>query len=133
MRRANRALLGAALLATASAMFVDPAAAQGTGKIAGRVRDKQTGEPLIGANVLVKGTMLGAATDDEVFYFILRVPQGVRDLQISLIGYHTLTVRNVKVQIDLTSEVNAALEATTIETPTVIVTAKQNLVQKDVT
>ena len=32
-----------------------------TGKIAGRITDAETGEPLIGANVIITGTSLGAA------------------------------------------------------------------------
>ncbi|GIS53698.1 hypothetical protein Ct9H90mP29_07400 [bacterium] len=35
--------------------------------------DKETGEPLIGANVMVDGTPLGAATDTDGNYFILQV------------------------------------------------------------
>lgn len=47
-----------------------------TGKIAGRVLDSQTNEPLIGANVSVKGTFLGAATDVDGFYTINNIPPG---------------------------------------------------------
>ena len=36
-----------------------------TGKISGRIIDKESGEPLIGANVIVEGTSLGASTDYE--------------------------------------------------------------------
>ncbi|MBU4446682.1 MAG: carboxypeptidase-like regulatory domain-containing protein [Candidatus Marinimicrobia bacterium] len=34
-----------------------------TGKITGLVRDKNSGEALVGANVLVEGQMFGAASD----------------------------------------------------------------------
>ncbi|MFH1941038.1 MAG: hypothetical protein ABIL68_02955, partial [bacterium] len=34
-----------------------------TGKLRGLVTDKATGEPLVGANVLVVGTQYGGATD----------------------------------------------------------------------
>ena len=40
-----------------------------TGKIAGQVVDKSTGEPLIGVNVIVKGTSLGAGTDEDGIYY----------------------------------------------------------------
>jgi len=33
-----------------------------TGKLSGTVRDSSTGEPLIGANIVLLGTALGAAT-----------------------------------------------------------------------
>ena len=44
-----------------------------TGKLSGKVTSKETGEPLIGANVMVDGTPLGAATDLDGNYFILQV------------------------------------------------------------
>ena len=39
-----------------------------TGKLAGKVTVKDTGEPMIGANVLINETDLGAATDAEGNY-----------------------------------------------------------------
>jgi len=40
------------------------------GKIAGRLIDTKTQEPLIGANVIIDGTTLGAATDQFGEYFV---------------------------------------------------------------
>ncbi|HSH65074.1 MAG TPA: carboxypeptidase-like regulatory domain-containing protein, partial [Bacteroidia bacterium] len=45
-----------------------------TGKIQGKVTDKNTGEPLPGVNVIVVGTNIGSATDVNGEYFILQVP-----------------------------------------------------------
>ena len=36
-----------------------------TGKIAGRVTDRQSGDAIIGANVMITGTNLGASTDTD--------------------------------------------------------------------
>src|SRR5512143_202120 len=102
-----------------------------TGKIAGNVRDRRTGEGLVGATVAVKGTNLGASTDVNGFYYILRVPPGVHEVQVRLVGYGTVTVKAVRVQIDLTSEVNVSLEQSTVEMKEVTVIAEQSLVQKD--
>ena len=104
-----------------------------TGKVAGRIYDKATREPLIGANILVKGTNLGASTDLEGYYFVLRVPPGTYDLQISMVGYQTIVVQNVKVQVDLTTTINEFLSQTTVQMAEVLVEAKSKLVQKDVT
>lgn len=121
------ALLLLCLVSTMSLM------AQGTGKIAGTVRDKKTGEALLGANVIVKGTPLGAATNEDGFYYILRVLPGMHELQVSLIGYKNLTIKGVRVQIDLTTEINVQLEESSVEMNEVVITAEQKLVQKDVT
>lgn len=61
-----------------------------TKKISGIVKD-DTGEPVIGANVVVKGTTNGTVTDTEGRY-TLDVPQGAV-LQISYIGYNTQEVK----------------------------------------
>ncbi|MCH8069334.1 MAG: carboxypeptidase-like regulatory domain-containing protein, partial [Candidatus Marinimicrobia bacterium] len=47
-----------------------------TGKISGRVTDIETGEPLIGVNVILKGTTLGSATNNDGRYAILNVTGG---------------------------------------------------------
>jgi hypothetical protein len=67
-----------------------------TGKIAGTVIDKTTKESLPGANVVVVGTTLGAATDQDGQYTILEVPPGTYNVQISFIGYSTVTISDVR-------------------------------------
>ncbi len=121
-------VLAALLCLSASALW-----AGNTGKIAGRVVDKSTGEALIGANVVVEGTTLGAATDENGKYFILQVPPGTYRVTARYIGYHPMTVTNVVVQVDLTTRVNFELESKAIEFPTLTVVAEKPLVQPDVT
>lgn len=54
-----------------------------TGKIAGKVTDAETGEPLIGINVIIDGTTIGAATDINGNYIINNVEPGVYTLVLS--------------------------------------------------
>ena len=54
-----------------------------TGKIAGRVVDSETGEPLAGINILVVGTSYGGATDYNGDFVILFISPGVYDLKAS--------------------------------------------------
>ena len=61
-----------------------------TKNISGVVKD-ETGEPVIGANVVVKGTTKGTVTDMNGRYS-LEVPEG-GVLQISYIGYNTQEVK----------------------------------------
>lgn len=104
-----------------------------TGKIAGRVFDKQTGDPLAGVNIIIKGKNLGASTDEEGFYYILQIPPGKYDLEASYIGYHTMTVKKVRVQVDLTTNINFEMLVEALEADVIEVIAKQLLVQKDIT
>ena len=84
-----------------------------TGKIAGKITDKESGEPLPGVNVIIEGSMMGAATDIEGDYFILNIPPGVYNVKASMMGYETVTKTDVKVQTDRTVKVNFALRSAT--------------------
>ncbi|MBD3226239.1 MAG: TonB-dependent receptor plug domain-containing protein [Caldithrix sp.] len=113
--------------------FITVLPAGNTGKIAGRVLDKETGEPLVGVNVYIINSSFGAATDEDGFFYILQVPPGKYDLRASYVGYHNFTIRELRVQVDLTTTVNIELTPETMEAPVIEVVAEQNLVQKDIT
>ncbi len=104
-----------------------------TGKVVGKVTDLQTGDPLIGANVIIEGTMLGAATDASGHYIILNVPPGTYSIKARYIGYREQIVENIKVSVNLTTEVNFALQTTEYSTKTIVVKAPKPLVEKNVT
>ncbi len=104
-----------------------------TGKVAGYVKDKATGEPLEDINIMIEGTERGAATDAKGYYVILNVPVGTYTLKISAVGYKTYTVPNVKVTVDLTTWQNIDMEEAVIEGETVTITADRPLIRADVT
>ena len=51
-------------------LFINPLFSGTTGKLSGVITDKETGDPLIGANVMIEGTTLGAATDINGSYYV---------------------------------------------------------------
>ncbi len=105
-----------------------------TGKISGRVTDSQTGEPLPGVNMIVEGTTLGAATDLKGYFVILNVRPGVYTLKASMMGYKPTEVKNLRVSIDLTTEVDFKLESTVLEIGKVItVVAERRIIRPDLT
>ena len=104
-----------------------------TGKIAGVVVDSQTNEPLPGVNIIVVGTMLGAASDIEGRYAILNVPPGIYELRAEMIGYTPNVTKNVRVKIDLTTTINFSLSGTVIGLDEVTVIAEREIVQMDMT
>jgi TonB-dependent receptor len=65
--------------------------AQGSGSIKGQVVDSETGEPLIGANVVIVNTSLGIAADINGEYYLRYVPAGKRTIKVSSLGYATAT------------------------------------------
>lgn len=77
-------------LATSSTSGTNLAVQQQDQKLKGQVIDATTGEPVIGVNVLVKGTTNGTITDIDGKYE-LNAPAGAI-LQISFIGYKTVEI-----------------------------------------
>ncbi|MGP8323129.1 MAG: TonB-dependent receptor [Methanosarcinaceae archaeon] len=105
-----------------------------TGKIAGEVIDKETGEGLPGVNVYLEGTTLGASTDLEGYYVILNVPPGTYEIVAVNIGYQDQKVLNVKVSIDFTTNLDFKMGSTIYELEeAVIIVAEREMVRKDLT
>ncbi len=105
-----------------------------TGKVRGRILDQSNGEPLIGANIILEGTNLGAATDLEGYYVILNVPPGKYNVIISSVGYGKKIITGVSVSVDLTTTVSAELDPAVVELgEEVVVTAQAQIIRKDLT
>ncbi len=85
------------------------------GKITGKVVDSETGDALIGANVMVEGTELGSASDVTGEYVVLYVPAGTYAVVASYLGYDPYTFTNVVVNSDQTTILNFRLRPTVIQ------------------
>ena len=103
------------------------------GNIKGKVTDSQTGDPLVGANVVVTGTSFGATADVNGDFVINNLVAGTYQLRCSYIGYQTITINNVRVNADLTSEANFQLPDEKLTISTVVVQAQRPLVNKSAT
>jgi len=101
-----------------------------TGKIIGEVTDKITGEPLVGANILIEKTLLGSSTDQDGQFVILNVDPGSYSIVVTYIGYETVTKTGVNVRIDNTTWFEVSLNPTIFEGATVTVTAEAPLIEK---
>ena len=122
-------LLSILLLAASS-----NALAGNSGKIAGEVKDSQTGEAVVGASILIQGTSMGAATNIDGYYVILNVQPGTYTLTASGVGYNKKTVSNVQVSLDQTTTIDFKLASTVVDVGEEVVTvAERPLVQKDLT
>ena len=95
-----------------------------TGKIAGRVTEAGTGSNLPGANVIIVGTTMGAATDLYGRFIIPGVPLGTYQLTISYIGYQKKTISVTVPDGNKTVEIECELEHETITGETIVITAQ---------
>lgn len=104
-----------------------------TGKIKGKVINAATEAPLVGTNIVLKGTDMGASSQEDGTYYILNIHPGNYTLVASSIGYKDYIVENVRVNADHTTTIDIAMEQTTLVGEEVVVTAERPLIQRDVT
>ncbi len=102
LRVMNKSLFTILFVLMASAIVI---AQQRT--ITGNVSDFETGDPLIGANVLVKGTATGTITDFDGNYSISASPEDV--LLITYVGY-----ANLEMSVGNQSVIDISLSAGTL-------------------
>src|SRR2546425_2636097 len=107
LRHLLLSLAGALLCAAASLTPVG--AQQPTGTITGQVIESATRQPLVGVNVVVEGTGLGAITREDGTFSIVDVPAGTHTLRARRIGYGSVPVV-VNVSEGSTVSVTLALE-----------------------
>jgi TonB-linked SusC/RagA family outer membrane protein len=110
------------ILALALLAFPALAFAQAIGTIRGRVSDAATAEPLVGVQIRVDGTTIGAQTGADGTYTITGVPAGSRSVSVRRVGYapERVTV-TVAAEAAATQDFALARVATTLNE--VVVTA----------
>ncbi|MCH8244881.1 MAG: TonB-dependent receptor [Bacteroidetes bacterium] len=107
--------------------------ANAQGKIAGRITDQDTGESLIGVNVLIDGTTQGTVTDIDGNYIILNVRPGVYTLRFSYIGFSTQLLSDVHVATGQTTRYDITLRQEAIQGEEIVIVAERPLIQRDLT
>ena len=107
--------------------------AQNAGKISGVVIDKDSGEALAGANVVVEGTSLGQASDTEGHYTVLDVPVGTHVVRCEYIGFRPLRVSNIRVSGGLTTNLTFELTKSALESGVIDVMAEKPIINKNST
>ncbi|MEO8168085.1 MAG: TonB-dependent receptor, partial [bacterium] len=97
------------------------------GKLTGKIVDGKE-QPVIGANVLIVGTSIGASANEEGLFVILNIPAGVYDVRISAVGYQTKTTTGVRIESGQTATLNVTIVESMIEADAVTVVAERPLV-----
>jgi outer membrane receptor for ferrienterochelin and colicins len=92
-----------------------------TGVIQGRISGED-GRPLIGANVILRHTLLGSASDLHGKFLIRKIQPGTYQLRVSMIGYNPVEMTLI-VKAGETTEKDIKLSETALKTDEIIVTA----------
>ncbi len=100
-----------------------PVSVFGQSTLRGAVTDSVTNEPLIGANVFLKGTALGGVTDREGKYMITGIPAGKFELRVSYVGYKAKELE-IDVSENAAMSLSLRLMPAAIEAEEVLVTAQ---------
>ncbi|CAN5206065.1 hypothetical protein BH23BAC3_BH23BAC3_32050 [soil metagenome] len=98
-------------------------AAQSTGSITGTVIDAESGETIVGANVVIEGPTIGASTDVSGEYSIRNIAPGSYNLLISYISYRGQKITGVEVVAGESVRLEFLLQPEREQLDDVIVTA----------
>lgn len=94
------------------------------GAISGTISDQNSGEPLIGATVVIEGTSIGTSTDFDGKYQFSAEP-GVYTLVINYLGYNEKKIEEVEIKSNETTYLDFSLTDEAVELDLdVVVTAK---------
>lgn len=102
-------------------IFTISSASFAQGSIAGKVVDAVTGDPIIGANVLIKDSSIGAPTDLDGKFLIANVASGAYTLQVSFITYKTHTIPDVLVEDGKRLTINVSMSEDASELQEVVI------------
>ena len=93
-----------------------------SGMLSGLITDSKTGEPLIGATVILEGTTIGAATNADGRYTVRNIPPKTYNIRASYVGYQSLTRFNIVIRSEGNIDINFELERENTELDEVLVT-----------
>jgi hypothetical protein len=104
------------------------------GEIRGKVTDKISGEPMIGATVSYtqEGTLKGAVTDENGEYILKPLPAGSYELTFSFVTYKPVTIEDILVNSQKATYIDVAME-TDNELPPVVIKYVPPIIDKGIT
>ena len=100
--------------------------------LSGFVKDKETGETLVGASVFLKKTAYGTRTNKSGFYSITNIPQGEFTLVVSYLGYQVFE-KQVKFKLNDVQKLNIELTPIKIKSEQIVVTAEREVEKRNIT
>lgn len=111
-------------------VFPNLIAAQ-SGILSGVVIDAETGEPLIGANIMLEDTNIGQSTNLEGEFQLMNVRPGTYNVIIRYVGYASKTIEDVLVEGDRRTTLEIELQEQAFEGEEVTVRATRDAVRRD--
>ncbi len=119
------------LLFSLTILFFSISVFSQNGTIRGFVYDKASGEPVMFCNVFLKGTTIGAPSDVNGYFNIVKVPSGDYQILVTYIGFDTLQ-ENITVRAGKILTKKFELSESSIELDEVKVSAERQEMKTEV-
>lgn len=103
-------------------LFPFAATAQNKYTVSGTVKDKKSGESIIGAIVRIPEVKGAGAASNEYGFFSLTVPEGDYTLTVAMTGYKT---QSIPLALHQNQKVEVQMEDTSLTKETVVITAER--------
>ncbi|MCB0732471.1 MAG: carboxypeptidase-like regulatory domain-containing protein, partial [Ignavibacteriae bacterium] len=94
-----------------------------SGSIKGIVTESGTDDPLIGANIVIEGTSIGASSDFDGNYLIRSIPAGSHTITVTYIGFEPKS-EQINIVANRALELNFTLKPLVLEGETVTISAQ---------
>lgn len=107
-------------------LFLLPCSLFAQGSLSGRVQEENSGQPLTGAYVSLKGTTFVSISNEEGLFQFSTLPAGSYTVEVSFIGY-TPQTRSAEVRDREKTELTISLAIGAIELADVVITANPEL------
>ena len=104
-------------------LLILPTSLYAQGTLRGAITDTLTQKPLVGANVFLTKTAIGAATNIEGRYTIKLIPEGSYTVKVSYLGYKAKLV-DIEIKNGLTTQLEIQLSPDVIEGEEVVITGQ---------
>ena len=104
-------------------LFLNSNSFAAIGSIEGTIFDKKNRETLVGAQVVLDGTSIGAVTNFDGHFLIDNIKPGTYNVKISYISYNPIIFEGVVVAANKRIQLNAEMEEATISLGDITVTA----------
>lgn len=103
-----------------------------SGRLEGTIIDAETGEPLIGVNVIVEELTIGSATNAVGYFSVINIRPGTYTVRASMIGFTAVRVNDVRININQTTTLDFEMSEEVFSGDEVVVIAERPIVQRDV-
>ncbi len=95
------------------------------GTITGTLMDAENAQPVVGANMTLRGTVIGATSDAKGKFTLRRIKPGTYTLAISMLGYERLSLEGISVRAGETRSMEIPIRSVPLQADPVVITASR--------